>query len=106
MAFALFLSPNPYNASMQTIQGKIEQLREQVSKLLEEIEILEKAKELLGPTESGRRARKRLGRPKGSKNKTVASKRRSRKAAKKSGEKRAKGRGRKSAAVTETPAES
>jgi hypothetical protein len=82
---------------MQTIQGKIEQKRAEVSKLLNEIEILEKAQELLNSAEP----KKRRGRPKGSKNKVTAKRRKSRKASRKAGAKGTRGRGRKPAAVTE-----
>lgn len=92
-----------YNAAMQSIQQIIEQKRAEVSKLLEEIEILEKAQALVGSPEPRKR---RGGRPKGSKNKVTLAKRKSRKRAKKAGAKGTRGRGRKSAVVTEAPAES
>ena len=79
---------------MKIIQGKIEQLREQVSKLQGELEILEKAQQLLG-TSAG--PKKRMGRPKGSVNKVATKKRRSRKAAKKVASKGTRGRSKKAA---------
>jgi hypothetical protein len=83
---------------MQTIQGKIEQKRAEVSRLLEEIDILEQAQALLGTDEPV----KRMGRPKGSKNKVSTKKRRSRKAAKKAGTKSRGKRGREPAAAEES----
>jgi hypothetical protein len=86
---------------MQTIQGIIEQKRAEVSKLLGEIETLEKAQELL----NGAEPKKRMGRPKGSKNKVKSAKKRGRKASKKTGVKGTRGRPRKGARA-EAPAES
>jgi hypothetical protein len=90
---------------MQTIQGKIKQLREQMSKLSGELEILEKAQELLDSREPANVPKKRMGRPKGLKNKVATKKRRSRNAAEKTGVKGTRGRSKKTTGA-EAPAES
>jgi hypothetical protein len=88
---------------MQTIEGTIKQKRAEISKLLEDIELLEKAQGLLG-TEPV----KRKGRPKGSKNQAVKAESR-KKAGRPKGvgrPKKAKGskkRGRKAGITVETP---
>jgi hypothetical protein len=83
---------------MQTIEGTIRQKRAAVSRLLEEIELLEKAQELLGKSEPV----KRKGRPKGSKN-LAAVKAKSSKASKKASRKGSKRRGKKDGITAETP---
>ena len=97
-----------YNPCMQTLKETIEQKRAEVAKLLEEIELLESAQKLLGTSEP----KKRMGRPKGSKNKAAvktrgskSSKKVSSKASKKASRKGSK-RGRKKAGDTATPAAS
>jgi hypothetical protein len=84
---------------MQTIEGTIEQKKSQVSKLLEEIELLENAQKLLGRSEPA----KRKGRPKGSKNRTAVVKAKSSKAAKKTSRKGSKKRGKKAGITVATP---
>jgi hypothetical protein len=83
---------------MQTIQGTIEQKRAEVTRLLEEIELLEKAQGLLGNSEP----RKRMGRPKGSKNK-AAVKAGAQKASKKAGKKRSRNSRKMARGTAETP---
>ena len=79
---------------MQSIEASIKQKRAEVTKLLEEIALLEDAQKLMGT--SG--PKKRKGRPKGSKNK-AAVKASSKKASKKASRKGSK-RGRKKAGDT------
>jgi topoisomerase IA-like protein len=83
---------------MQTIEGTIEQKRAQVSRLLDEIELLEKAKELLGTEPT-----KRKGRPKGSKNQAATVKTRAKKASKKAARKGSQRAGKKAAGTVATP---
>jgi hypothetical protein len=84
---------------MQTIEGTIEQKKSQVSKLLEEIELLEKAQELMGRSEPA----KRKGRPKGSKNQKTVVKAKSGKASKKTSRKGSGKRGRRAGITAEAP---
>jgi hypothetical protein len=85
---------------MQTIEGTIKQKRAEISKLLEDIELLEKAQKLLGKSEPG----KRKGRPKGSKNIAAAVKTKgSKKTSKKASRKGSKKRGKKAGITVETP---
>jgi hypothetical protein len=65
---------------MQTIEGIVEKKKAEIVKLQEEIEILQRAQELLGVTSE---PVKRKGRPKGAKNKAVVEKAASQKAPKK-----------------------
>jgi hypothetical protein len=84
---------------MQTIEGTIEQKQAQVSRLLEEIELLENAQKLLGKSEPV----KRKGRPKGSKNKAAGVKAKAKKASKKASRKGSKRSGKKATGTVATP---